>query len=101
MGLGENGGAGGSAAPAPNRPGWRSRRAQAGRFGLGSGLQPLENVLGGGMRLLGGPGCGFGGAHRGASLIGQCFVVAGGMGEPLGYARGGLCGAACGGLPAF
>ncbi len=58
--------------------------------------QTVENRLRSGMRLLSGSGCGFGGAHRGARLIGQHFVVAGSMGKPLSHSRGGLCGAAGG-----
>jgi hypothetical protein len=72
-------------------------------FGLGRGrcFKAVENVLKGGLRLL----CGFGGSlsgkHRGASLAGEHFVVAGGIGVTRGHPRGGLGSPAAARVPVF
>ena len=71
------------------------------RFCGRDGLKTFENVLNRGLRLLRCPRCGFGRAKRGASVIGQHLAVAGGMGIPLGYPRGGLRGSAGGARAAF
>ena len=77
------------------------------RLGLPGGLgrvhrfQAVENVLKGGLRLLRGFGRSFSGAHRGARLVGEHFVVAGDVGVTRGHPRGGLGSPAATRVPDF
>jgi len=59
-------------------------------------LKAGENGFGGGLRLNGGHGRGFSGAHGGAGLSGQHITVTGGLGIARGYPGGCLGGDAAG-----
>jgi hypothetical protein len=53
-------------------------------------LKAGENGFRGGLRLNGGHGRGFSGAHGGTGFSGQHFTITGGLGVARGYASGSL-----------